>query len=123
MIFTVKPEGHGTSLQIIAPSKEHDLYFTVWLSRPPTQGSLQCLQPAFQLEKLVNEVVSKEMRNADIEVLAGVGFGPNLYPLFGQERLENFNYRYRRGDLGEMPATGKDYAVFSVKDESSSLEF
>ena len=47
----------------------------------------------------------------DDEMLAGVGFGPNLYKLItrGKGAPENYTYPYRKGYLGEMPSTGTVY--------------
>ncbi|XP_076468356.1 dye-decolorizing peroxidase YfeX-like isoform X2 [Babylonia areolata] len=104
---------------VYSQTKDHALY--LWINLKPTANPREVARVMAKLQKYVDEVCDPTMRDEDDEVLAGVGFGPNLYSQVAGKTKESYHYPHRKGALGDMPSTGGDVFVHAKSHQISKL--
>lgn len=68
-------------MQVITGTKENALY--LWINLSPKADRKKCAKIVANLQAHVDAVCPPDMRDEDDEVLAGVGFGPNMFSQVG----------------------------------------
>lgn len=105
---------------VFTPTKDHALYLWIHLNGKADQK--KCAKTVANLQSLVDAVCPADMKDEDNEVLAGVGFGPDLYSKVGPSASKkNYTFKERRGALGKMPAAGGDIFIHAKSNSVSKL--
>jgi Dyp-type peroxidase family len=120
IVPAIQADTHAHQPSVCAENKTHSLY--LWIHLKPEANVKLCAKVAASIQDKVTKVTGATP-DAEDEVLAGVGFGPNFYRQItnGRGAPENFSYPHRKGTLGEMPSTGGDIFIHAKSSNYSNL--
>ena len=62
--------------KVWSATKDHALY--LWIHLRPEANAKQCVKTVANLQRHVDSLTPKDLTDEDNEILAGVGFGPEL---------------------------------------------
>ncbi|KAK0046161.1 deferrochelatase/peroxidase YfeX [Biomphalaria pfeifferi] len=102
---------------ITSPMKTYSLYLWITLEPGADPNAVAC--SAVRIDEAIEAARNPCGCNEDI--VAGVGFGPNLWAQVMGSGCKNFCYRHRKGKNGEMPSTDGDIFVHAKCDSHGQL--
>ncbi|KAH9492514.1 hypothetical protein Btru_046302 [Bulinus truncatus] len=102
---------------ITTPLKSYSLFLWITLEPGADPNAVAC--SAVRLDEAIE--AAKNPCGCNDEIIAGVGFGPNLWAQVMGSGCKNFCYRHRKGKNGEMPSTDGDIFVHAKCENHGQL--
>ncbi|CAL1529722.1 unnamed protein product [Lymnaea stagnalis] len=102
-----KKECSDNQANITTQMKSHTLFLWITLEPGADPSAVAC--SAVRLDEAIE--ASKNPCGTNEDIIAGVGFGPNLWAQVMGSGCKNFCYRHRKGKNGEMPCSDGDIFV------------
>lgn len=112
-----KDECADNQPNITSPLKLYSLF--LWITLEPTADPCAVVSAAIRIDEAIT--ASQDPCGTSEEILAGVGFGPNLLAQSLGPPCKNFCYRQRKGKNGELPVTDGDIFVHAKCDNLGQL--
>jgi len=110
-------EGKPVQANILSPLKEYSLF--LWITLKPSASPCATIKAAANLQCLSEEL--NDCKCPEDNVIAGIGFGPNIWSQVMGKTLKNYYYPMRKGKHGDMPSTGGDILVHAKCDSRGKL--